>query len=302
MRVPSCTMDMLVAVIVAANSQTKAEAAVKLGISISALEKRLRAAGTVVGADLIRYGAGRTVLTEEGRIFYAQALRSVELALLAEESTRAHMALKMNQLMVGHSTYLAPSLLTMIQRLKLVEHPFVQLRHTTGLTAAIAQSVIEGKLHAGFGFLPLSSPELSIWKIWDEPLVACIPASHPLSSRSVLRAQDLHEQPFVAVAREAIPALHQEIEKYLGSLAVTLHITADAYTPTEALVLVEQRIGLCLLARSSAMARRGVVVRPLSAQVLVRHSGFFVREDNRNPLVLELSSIVLKQTAGLRRL
>jgi DNA-binding transcriptional LysR family regulator len=61
----------------------------------------------------------------------------------------------------------------------------------------------------GFGFLPLTAPELIIRKIWDEPLMVCIPSSHSVASRSVIRPEDLDGQAFIAVSRDPMPGTHE---------------------------------------------------------------------------------------------
>lgn len=301
MRVPGCTMEMLLAVVATVESRTKAQAADKLNISVSALDKRLRSAASLLQAPLFESRGEEIEPTEEGRIFHASALRSVELAAFAEESTRAHVLLKTNILLVGHSCYLPPEVLRLIRGLQLPERPRVRIEHRPGLTPSLVQQVAEGKLHAGIGFPPVEMPGFLSWTILEEALVACIPASHPLARRPTIHAEDLREVPVVAVSRETVPAMHRQIEDYFGALDVTLRVVADAYTPSDAMVLVEQQVGICFLARSSIRAYKGVVVRPLWTEALIRRTAFFVREDSRSPLILELAQAVQTEAAKLRR-
>jgi len=301
MRVPSCTMEMLLAVVATAESRTKAQAADKLNISVSALDKRLRNAANLLRAPLFETRGEEIEPTEEGRIFHSSAVRSVELAAFAEESIRAHVLLKTNSLQLGHSCYLAPRLLGMVRGLQLPQRPGVRFEHRPGLTPSLVQQVADGKLHAAFGFPANEMPGFLSWTVLEEPMVICIPANHPLARRTTIHAEDLRDVAVVAVSRETVPSMHRQIEDYLGALDVTLRVVADAYTPSDAMVLVEQQVGLCFLARSSIRAYKGVVVRPLWTEALVRRTAFFVREDNRNPLILELAQEVQTQTTRLRR-
>ena len=111
MRVPDCSMDVLVALVAAAESKTKAEAAGKLKLSISALDKRFRTASSLYGVPLVQQSDSELRLTEEGEIFYSFAVRSVKFASLAEQNTRTHLLLKLNHVLVGHSSYLPPGVL-----------------------------------------------------------------------------------------------------------------------------------------------------------------------------------------------
>jgi DNA-binding transcriptional LysR family regulator len=132
-------------------------------------------------------------------------------------------------------------------------------------------------------------------------LVACIPSSRPLASRTEIRPQDLATERIIAVARQALPALHAEIEEYCLGFGIELQIVEDAFSPTEALAYVEQKVGICILAASSAVAWRGVTVRPLSTRALTRRSGIFLREDNRAAVLADFMDQVLRQTARFRR-
>jgi DNA-binding transcriptional LysR family regulator len=78
-------MEVLVALVAAGESKTKAEAAEKLKISISALDKRLRAASSLCGVPLVRQPGDELTLTDEGQVFYEPAASLVELASFAEE-------------------------------------------------------------------------------------------------------------------------------------------------------------------------------------------------------------------------
>lgn len=299
MRIPHCSMDVLVALIAAAESKTKMEAADKLKLSISAFDKRLRTASCLYGVPLVQQNGDGFVLTEAGRIFYSAAARSVDLAALAEESLRAHLMLKAQRVLVGHSSYLAPPLLAMIHALKFEARPRVQIDHKPGLTAEIARAVRGGELHAGFGFLPLIEPELVVRTVWEEPLVICIPSRNALAARTVISPEDLDGQGFIAVGRGPMPGMHEELEEQLSSMDVTLRVVVDAFAPMEALNLVEQQAGMCILAVSSAVPHRGVTVRPLWTRALRRQSAFFHREDNRSDLVSELSRTVLENAKHL---
>lgn len=212
-------MDVLVALVAAAESKTKAEAAGKLRLSISALDKRFKSASSLFGAPLVQQSDSEIRLTEEGEIFYTSAVRSVEFASLAEQNTRTHLLLKMNHVLVGHSSYLAPGVLALVHGLKFEEHPRVRVNHRAGLTGSIARSVRDGEMLAGFGFLPLKAPELVIRKVWEEPLMVCIPASDSMASRSFIRAEDLDGKPFIAVSRDPMPGMTlRRVHVYLGHM------------------------------------------------------------------------------------
>lgn len=293
MRIPSLTIDVLVAVIALVERRTLELAGKELSISASAVHKRVRAAEIELGQRLFVATDEGMMLTKEGRVFYPDAVRAVEQTLLVEEKTRSVIDLEAGRLRVGHSTFLPPKLLGFVMKLDLSQHEGIRIDHFPGLTASLTDRVVEGTLHAAFGDLPVSHPALISRKLLEEPVLVCMPKSHPLAVRPVVRPQDLNEAPIIAVSREPSPMQHTEIEEYFEGFGVRLHVVADAFGPHEALNMVEQNMGVSLLGASAAKSP-SIIARPLSVKTLTYKSGIFVREDNRHRSLNELIEMVLR--------
>ncbi len=300
MRFPQMSMETLIAVVNTAEQRSILRAGKEIGLSPSAISKRIRAADQIVGSKIFQMTENGLILTKRGETFYFEAIQALEHACRAEEKTKAEVLIERKHLLIGHSTCLAPRLLALLNNIRFDDDPDIHIHHTSGLTLELVQKVLAGTLHAGFGFLPLSHPELFVRQIYEEPLVACLPANHPLATRHMLHIQELIRAPWIAVARDPFPSAHEEIERCLHGYGVQLQIATDAYSPWEAEAYVEHKIGLCLLARSSAVARPGVVIKPVATRILVRKSGVFVREDNRDPLLKKFIDASLMATEPLR--
>lgn len=301
MRSPRTSMETLIAVVNTAEQQSVLRAGKKIGLSPSSISKRIRIADQIVGSKIFQMTENGLILTKRGQTFYIEAVQALEHACRAEDKTKAESLIEQKHLLIGHSTCLAPRLISMLDDIHFDDGPDVHIHHRSGLTMDLVQKVLIGTLHAAFGFLPLSHPELLVRQLYEEPLVACIPANHPLNSRHMIHIQELICTPLIAVAREPLPSAHEEIERCLHGYGVQLQIVADAYSPWEAEAYVEHKVGLCLLARSSATVRPGVVIKPIDTRTLVRKSGVFVREDNHNPLLINFIDISLRKTEPLRR-
>jgi LysR family transcriptional regulator, benzoate and cis,cis-muconate-responsive activator of ben and cat genes len=293
MRIPSLTIDVLVAVIALVERGTFELAGRELTISASAVHKRIRTAEMQMGQRLFVASDEGMMLTKEGRVFYPDAIRAVEQILLVEEKTRSVIDLEAGRLRIGHSTFLPPKLLSFVMKLDLEQPQGIHIEHFPGLTASLTDRVVEGTLHAAFGDLPVSHPALISRQLLEEPMVVCMPRSHPLAVRPVVRPQDLNEAPVIAVSREPSPMQHSEIEEYFEGFGVHFNVVADAFGPHEALSMVEQNIGLTLLGASAAK-NPSIIAKPLSIKTLTCKSGIFVREDNRHPSLNELIERVLR--------
>jgi DNA-binding transcriptional LysR family regulator len=253
-----------------------------------------------LGIRLFESIRGTLSFTADGEEFYADARRAVEQVLLAEEKVYARQAIKSHHLLVGHSTNLPPKLITTIRQIRIENTPSVRIEHRSGLTSTTIQRVIEGSLHAGFGILPIRSPELLVRIIFEEPLVVCIPTGHRLAARPIIYPHDFDGESTVAVSREPWPERHREIEDHFSDFGIDLQVAADAYSAAEALTYVEQKVGICLLAGTSIVVRPGITVRPLSTRVLMRRCGVFIRADIRSPLLQKPLEIALQQAESLR--
>lgn len=298
MRIPRITIDIMAAVVAVARKATLEEAAKEIGLlTASAVYKRVQAANNLFGAPLFSNTENGMVLTEAGKMFHTDALRTLEQALLTEERVAAFLYLETGRLLVGHSTYLPPKLLAAVRKFDLADSAHIKVEHVSGFTEDIAQRVTEGTLHAGFGYLPINRPELISRVLYEEPLVVCMPTGHPFSSKTSIHPPDLADEPLIALGRASLPWLHQEIEDYFGGFGVSLRVVADAFGPPEAVTMVEQRAGVCMLG-ASAVSRPGVITKPLEPKILTRRSGLFFREDNRHPTLAAFVERAMETMSG----
>ena len=227
MRRPKVKLDNLIAVITVAAKHNIDDAAAELGLSASAVRKQIENVESICGIRLFESMKGIMSLTEDGESFHEDSKKTIEQALLAEEKVHARQAIKSHHLLVGHSTNLPPRLIATIRQIHIEDIPSVRIEHRSGLTSTTIQRVLEGSFHAGFGILPIRSPDLLVRTIFEEPLVACIPAAHRLALKPTIYPHDFDGEPVIAVSREPWPERHREIEDYLSSYGIDLHIAAE---------------------------------------------------------------------------
>jgi len=286
---------MLAAVVALAQRKNLEPAGKELGLSPSAVHKRIKAANQVFGTRLFVGTNDGFELTEVGRVLYSHASLPIEQVLLAEETTRAAAQLHASHLLVGHSTYLPSKLLALIHSLPFVSALGIRLEHKAGLTLALAQEVVRGTLHAGLGYLPVVHPDLHVYQIAEEPIVVCMPKGHPLAVKPAIQPKDLDGLPIIAASRDTFPVLHREIDEFFADFGIKLNVVTDAYGPPEAITMVQQKVGLCLVAACNATS--SVISKPLFPQTLKRRCGLFVRDDNRHPAVKGFVDLILEKTA-----
>jgi DNA-binding transcriptional LysR family regulator len=262
--------------------------------------KRLSKAETELVTKFFRKTKSRVVLTKDGNVYFREASLAIEYAVLAEEKVAAAKRLREGRLSVGHSTHLPSRLLVLLARLNNEKIPGMSVEQIGGFNHEIESAVANGLLHVGIGFFPMSLLGLSTHLLMEDPIVLCMKAGHPLATKAEIRPEDMEEQPIIAVGRQTFPALHEEIAEFFGGFGVELNVVADAYSPSEALCLVEQRIGICLLDRSSAVLSRDTVTKPLFTSILTRKCGIFYREENAHPMIQRFIALIGERIAQSR--
>ncbi len=292
-------MDGQIAVLAVAEKGSYSAAGKSLDITKSAVRKQVAGVITEVGAPIFRRSGNQLVPTRVGEIYLPEARESVRHARLGVDRAQAFVRAQTKDLRIGYSSHLSERLLDIIVRLQ-AEHSAPSGVESL-LTYQVVSQVLHGKLHVGFGFLPIDQSELIVRPLMHEPLIACLPAGHRLIAKQSIEPADLENEPMIAVGRRALPGRHKEIVEYFESEGVYLKFVSDAYLPKEALWLVSRGIGLTLMTRSSAVPiRSDIVIRPLSSQFLTVKSGIFARRDQHVACIKDFIENAWAATAALR--
>ncbi len=295
MRSSRLTIEMLEGVVSLLRNKTFERAGKELGISSSALHKRIDHLNDIFGVELFKSTKSGMVLIEQAESLAQDSVRIIEYALLAEQRTIASVSPLAGRVRVGHSTYLPPKLLAVVTRIISDRSSGMTIESKGDLTLRIRQQVVEGDLDVGIGFLPVDHPDLLVHVLAHDPVVVCMPPGHRLTPQSSIDPRDLEEEAIIAVSRYSFPAAHEEIGSFFGDLGIALKIRHDAFGPPEALTLVQQGQGVCMVG-SSSIGAHNVVARPLSPNVLTRRSGLFMRQDSANANALLFVDLLLRRS------
>lgn len=291
-------MDGQIAVLAVAEKGSYSAAGKSLDVTTSAVRKQVEGIAVEAGAPIFERLGNRLVPTVAGGICLPEIRESVRHARLGINRVHAFVRAQAKDLRIGYSSCLSESVLEVIARLQ-------PEGSTPGpaslLTHQVVSQVLHGKLHVGFGFLPIHQPDLMVKPLVQEPLVACLPAGHRLIARQSIELADLENEPMISVARKALPGRHNEIVEYFEGEGVFLKFANDAYLPKEALWLVSRGLGVALMTRSSAVPlRTDIVLRPLSNQLLTVKSGVFTLRDLHTGYIKEYVEKVWAATVALR--
>jgi DNA-binding transcriptional LysR family regulator len=155
--------------------------------------------------------------------------------------------------------YLAALVVAAGERFPEIELSVRQLRF-----AELVDSLRRGAVDLVITRPHLGETELVVTRLNVEPSVVALPAGHPLARRDHITHAELDGEPFVTLAREAIPTAYDVSRQALARTGITPGAHRAASSPSEALALVAAGLGIYYrLAASATVPMPGVVYREL---------------------------------------
>ncbi|MBV8914710.1 MAG: LysR family transcriptional regulator [Acetobacteraceae bacterium] len=240
-------------------------AAALLQISQPAVTRQIAELEASLGTRLIVRTSRRVELTVAGQALLDEAPALLEHAhALATHAGRAARG-QVGQLNIGFRDSAANSFLPEVIRRFSARFPDVKLS-LKELRSGSEQLVALERHEIDVGFVrpPIDHPSLRAEIILDEPLVAVLPADHPLGRRKRLRPGELAPEPFILWPRSAHPHLYDATFGPGGTLGFVPFVQHEAAGTLCVLGLVSVGLGVSLLPASvGQLARQGVQIRPL---------------------------------------
>lgn len=239
-------------------------AATRLGITQPPLSRNIQQLEWLLGVVLLERQQQVLKLTAAGRAFLPEALHLLEVAEATELAMHHLSARPASVVQLAHvagATFdLVPRvLLAARQRRPELEVVLLEMTNVEALAA-----VRSGRLGLAIVRAPVDTQGLADHCVSREPLVAALPANHPLAQRASLTLQDFHGQPFV-MYRPGAPGYYYEMLSYAFHVAGVAPRQVQQVQQTHTiLALVARGIGLALLPESTARTRCvGVAYRPV---------------------------------------
>jgi DNA-binding transcriptional LysR family regulator len=234
-------------------------AAAHIGIAQPALSQQIRRLENEVGTELFHRSTRQVKLSAAGEALAPYARRALEEAAAGAEAAARASRGEVGHLTVGFIETAATALIPQAVRRFRSELPDVTLTLRELGVAPQVEAIVGGRLDVGFVRPPVSSADLRIESVGEERLIAALPSSHPLSRRRRIKPDDLIDQPLVALSRETVPGLHDQVIGLLGEHGGVARITQEATSIQAVLGLVAAELGTAVLPSSaSTLSRDGV--------------------------------------------
>lgn len=166
---------------------------------------------------------GRTVtLTEAGQVLLPRARSILAEVQKIERTLSREIDQGYGHLAVGFIPTIAPFLLPNVIKQFAESYPHAELSVYEDFTAALINSLIEGKLDIGIMSLPINNKLIVTEEICTEPLLVASSHHHNIIKRATLKTKELEEYPFIAL--NEIHCLGEQVQSFCYQQDVNLEI------------------------------------------------------------------------------
>ena len=270
-------------------------AANRLGISQSAVSHALKSLEQELGVELLRRHQSQVELSDIGQQLLLRARAMLGLANTLRQEAADARGMKRGTLRIGSfgPTSSIKLLPTILQHYR-AAHPGIEVHIDEGPDRQVIQWLEERRIDIGFVVLP--EERFDTFALFEDQMVALLPAHHPLAARTSLTLGDLCHDPFVLTE-----AGSSELVSRLFTVArLTPNIRYRCSQLISTLDVVARGDGVTVVAEGSLPNQidRRCVKKPLSPAVL-RQVGLAVL-DRRQASPATLAFIKLAESLDLR--
>lgn len=254
--------------IVTADELHVGQAAVRLHLTQPSLSRQIAALEHDLGVELFTRTHRRIALTPAGSTFLVAAQDIVRRAEDAARDARRAALGEVGTLRVGFvqsATFEAlPRLLGAFR----ADYPEVRLDVETMTTIRQSAALGDGSIDVGLLRPPVRDPGLVTRVISRDPLVAALPAQHPLAARRRLPLSALAGEPFVLYTRAWGPSVQDAIIGHCVAAGFSPRIVQEAGDVQTIASLVAAGLGVSLLiSPTPPISETAVVYRPLTDKI-----------------------------------
>jgi LysR family transcriptional regulator, hca operon transcriptional activator len=240
-------------------------AAIRLNTSQPSLSQQIRQLEAEVGVALLNRSRHHVALTDAGRVFLRESKdilgRIDHAGRLAKQAANG----RAGDLSVGTFPAADVRIFPALRPLVAAHLPNVHLILHSKYAIEPVMGLQTGALDVAFMRGPLDVDGLEVIELAHEPIVVVLPAHHPLTRRTRIPIDVLHDVPCITIERALAPALHDAIAALYRKARIRMQAVSSADNVLGHLQLVKEGLGFALLPDSvGALLPPGVVVKPLA--------------------------------------
>jgi DNA-binding transcriptional LysR family regulator len=241
-------------------------AAARLHMAQSPLSQLIRRLEADLGTPLLRRTTRRVELLPAGQVLLDRAHAILAAASAAEEDARAAASGELGRLAIGFTGSMTYALLPHLAKALRAELPRVRLDlRGEMLTPAQVEGLVEGALDVALLRPPVDHADLVVEPVGVEPLVAALPADHPLAVHERLPVAMLAGEPFIVYPASARSVVHDAVDATCADHGFAPIVAMETAETSTLVSFVAAGVGVALVpASAQQMSVTGAVYRPLT--------------------------------------
>ena len=242
------------------------KAADALGMSQPPLSRQIHQLEAELKVKLFERSAAGMILSGPGQelVYHARAI--LDRTMQAARDMQSALDDPMNRLSIGYIDDFQHGFLPGLLHEFVRQRPGLKLRSSLALTVDLLEHLRRGRIDAGFITLPLpmSARSLNLIRFPPVPIVAVLPADHPLAGEPRLNLRQLSQERFIYPAIAAESGFSVQITSMFQRAGYKLEVALEAWPSAHIVQFVQRGFGITLMmAGSFAPVNPPVVHVPL---------------------------------------
>jgi len=235
-------------------------AADKLFVAPTAISMQISQLEALLGGALFDRATRPMGLTPLGQFVYSKGTELLSASGRLEVEAKGMAAGRLGWLGIGFTRSTIFSILPEAVRAMQSALPDVRIDLEEILTEEQPAALRSGAIHLAIARTLgafTREPDLHYTELFDDPLVAALPAQHPLAAQASLRAAELNALPYVSYPKVANAHFSRQVLNILEQAGAKVQVGHEAKEINTALGLVAAGLGATVVGRSVATNNRG---------------------------------------------
>jgi DNA-binding transcriptional LysR family regulator len=247
-------LNQLEAFLAVARTGSISRAAESVFVTQPALTSRIQGLERALGTQLFRRGRTGSRLTEAGRALLPHAERALTALQHGREAVADVVDGSGGRLTIGAapavSTYVLPAMLHRFQQ----DHADVQLSVRSGHSEEVLEMVVREEVELGL-MRPIQHRDVISSLLYEDELVLVVHRAHPFAARGQIRMEQMASEHLILFDRTS--SYHELTSSLFRQAGIAPRGYLEVDNIDAARRMVEQRLGIALLPRTSVQAEIG---------------------------------------------
>lgn len=259
-------------------------AAERLCMTQPPLTRQIQALEHALGVKLFERTSRSVRLTTAGKVFLIDATRLLNLAKQATTTAQRTSTGQTGRVTIGFTQVMGfdviPKLIASAQKAL----PDIDLVLREMVAVAQLEALEHNAIDIGFLWPLACRTPLKYKTVLRDPLMAVVPADHPLAAKNQIELDDLADQPFIMHTQGQGKYLYSLINGLFISLGIPPRYVQHVDHVLTVVCLVRSGMGVSIVPTSTSRLRfDDVVFRPLAGKEVFTEGRMAWRADYQNP-------------------